>query len=428
MAPQSVGVLHGLQVVEFSQNAAAPHCGRLLAGMGADVVKIEPPWGDATRLLAPLGDNEGKGYAVINPGKRSMCLNLASDRRSEVIDALFGWADVALMGFKQSDLERYGLDWAHAHTVNPRLVQLVLTPFGPEGPDADEGGYDILLQALSGLGFLMNRTIDGVPTSSRPAFIDFATGMMSAAGVLAALRHRDQTGRGLRVDSSLLGTAMSLGTTAMSYFGIVDAEPIDGLKADLELLRKAGADFETQREVYESRVVIARGAFRFYFRHYATADGLVSVAGLSPGLYEKFHEITGLPRPPDDGDPATPEFQAVIEAAETLFATRTTQDWLDTLRSVGYPCARYNMPFEAVNDPQVRANDFTVDLEHPTFGPYTTTGIPVQFEEAPTAVPGPSPRLGEHTTEVLAELQFTPAEIESLVTHGVVATGDGQRL
>ena len=152
------GVLDGIRVVEFAQNAAIPHCGRLLAGLGADVVKVEPPDGDAMRRLAALADMESRAYALINPGKRSIAIDLGSEDARTVIDALFAWADVALVAFKLPDLARYGIEWEHARTINPRLVHLTHTALGPGGPDAEFGGYDVLVQGRSGVGFVMNRS------------------------------------------------------------------------------------------------------------------------------------------------------------------------------------------------------------------------------------------------------------------------------
>ncbi len=415
-------ILEGVKVLELAQNAAIPHCGRLLAGLGADVVKVEPPEGDAMRGLAQLGPREAKGYAVINPGKRSIAVDLASPDAREVLDALFRWADVALVAFKRPDLARYGIDWDHARTINPRLIHLTHTPFGPEGPDADQGGYDGLVQGQSGVGFIMNRSEGGVPLPTRPAVNDFGTGMVSAFAVVAGLRHRDRTGEGQRIDSSLLGTAISLGTAVLARFEAVDAEPVAEFVEDLATMRAAGVDFDTQRKTYEDRIQAGHGAFRLYFRHYLTADGLISVAGLSAGLFAKFHAVTGLPDV-DRSDHTTPEFQAVVDKAEELFATRTTAEWLADLRAVGYPCSRYNLPHEALDDEQVRANDFVVDLEHPIFGSYTTTGMPIRFEKAPSGVPGPSPAFAAHTVEVLTEIGFDRATIDGLVADGSVVDG-----
>ncbi len=415
-------ILEGVKVLELAQNAAIPHCGRLLAGLGADVVKVEPPGGDAMRALAQLAPHESKAYAVINPGKRSIAVDLTADDAGEVIDALFRWADIALVAFKGSDLERYNIDWEHARTVNPQLVHLTHTPLGPEGPDSEQGGYDVLVQGRSGIGFIMNRSENGVPLPTRPAVHDFATGMAAAFAVMAGLRHRHLTGEGQRVDASLLGTAMSLGIPMLSYFPAVDDGPVAEFKEDLAALRDAGVDFDGQREMYEDRVQAGQGAFQLYFRHYQTADGLISIAGLSAGLIAKFHHLTGLPEV-DRSDITSPVFQEAVAAAEDLFATKTTAEWLTILRDGGYPCSPYNLPHEAIEDPQVRANEFAVDLEHPVFGRYTTVGMPVRFEKAPSGVPGPSPMFAAHTVEVLGQAGLDPERIAALVAGGTVVDG-----
>lgn len=415
------GVLDGIKIVEFSQNAAIPHCGRLLAGLGADVVKVEPPHGDAMRHLAPIGD-EGRAYLTTNPGKRAIVLDLTAPDAPSVIDGLFAWADVALVAMKPPDLERYGLTWDHARTVNPRLVHLTHTALGPEGPAAHHGGYDVLVQGRSGIGWTMNRTVEGTPTSTRPAVNDYGTGMVSAFAVLAGLRHRDQTGEGQRIDTSLLGTAMSLCTPTVAWFEH-DADGYVRLQEEIDALRLGGLTFEEQRSHYESRVEAAGGAFRLYFRHYRTADGLISVAGLSAALFRKLHEATGVPQPErmsihDEG------FLATVEAMEAYFAERTSAELLELLEANGYPCGPYNMPYEAVFDEQVRANDFVVELDHPTVGRYATSGMPIRMEKSRAEVRGPSPRLGEHTRTVMAEIGLDDATIDALHAAGVVTSLD----
>ena len=243
----TAGVLAGVRVVEFAQNVAVPHCGRLLAGMGADVVKVEPPVGDAMRFLAPLAHFEGRAFAVSNPGKRAIALDLNAPDAREVVDRLFAWADVALVAFKLNDQERFGLEYEHARSVNPELIYLASNAFGPEGDDAAIGGYDVLAQARSGVGFIMNRTKDGAPAPTRPAINDTGTGIVSALGVVAALRHRDLTGQGQRVDTSLLGTALSLGTPMIARFE-ANAAATEELAADIALLREAGLDFDSIRD------------------------------------------------------------------------------------------------------------------------------------------------------------------------------------
>lgn len=417
------GVLHGVRVVELAQNAAIPHCGRLLAGLGADVVKVEPPEGDAMRHLATIGAMESKAFAIINPGKRGVVIDLRLPEARSVIDALFAWADIALIALKPDDLTRYGIDGDHARAVNPRLIHLTHSALGPEGPDADHPGYDVLVQGRSGLGWVMNRSTGSAPQPTRPAINDFSTGFVAALTVLAALRHRDQTGEGQRVDTSLLGTAMNLATPIVNRFP-GDAEGLAELDEELAALRMAGVGFDEQREHYERRVEPAGGAFQLYFRHYQTADGLISVAAMAPGLFAKFHRITGLPEP-EVRNVNDPGFQRLVQQAEELFATRTTAAWLEILGAGGYPCGPYHLPHEAIDDAQVMANDYMVELDHPAFGTYTTAGMPMRFERSPAAVPGPSPRFGEHTGAVLREVGFDPAAIDTMIAAGVVAGPGG---
>ena len=419
MSPQALpSVLDGVRVIEFAQNAAIPHCGRLLAGLGADVVKVEPPEGDAMRRLAGLGDMESRAYAVINPGKRSIAIDLGSADARPVIDALFAWADVALVAFKLPDLERYGIDWDHARTINPRLIHLTHSALGPSGPDAEFGGYDVLVQGRSGVGFIMNRSGATAPQPTRPAVNDFGSGFSAAFAVMAGLRHRDQTGEGQRIDTSLLGTAMSLGTPLLGGFPIDDQQTQE-LDADIAAVRAAGLDFDTQRDIYESKVQAGGGAFLLYFRHYRTADGLISLAGLSPGLFTKFHAATGIDRPTVN-DTTDPSFQAVVAQAEQTFTTRTTAEWLTALREAGYPCGPYNMPHEALRDPHAIENGYVVELDHPTFGPYKATGMPFQMEKSASAVPGPSPTFAAHTRQVLGEVGLDDELVEGLLATGAV--------
>jgi len=385
----------------------------MLAGLGADVVKVEPPGGDAMRRLATVNEFESPAYALINPGKRSIALDLTKPNSRTVVDALFAWADVALTAFKLPDLARFGLDWDHARTVNPRLIHLTHTASGAKGPDADQGGYDVLAQGRSGLGWMMNRSGEGAPMPTRPAVNDFGSGFVASFAILAALRHRDQTGEGQRVDTSLLGTAMSLGTPT-GYSFESQAEATAELAEELTALRLAGSSFDDQRGQYDRRVVAGGGVFRLYFRHYQTADGLISVAGLSPGLFAKFHQATAT-EPPSTDDANSPEFGATVQEVEDRFMTRTTAEWLDELKKAGYPCGPYNTPYEAMRDPQVVANDYVVELEHPDLGRYVTSGMPMHMEKSRAEIRDTSPRFAVHTRQVMAEIGLSADVITTLL-------------
>ena len=197
---------------------------------------------------------------------------------------------------------------------------------------------------------------------------------------------------------------------------------MDELDEEMAALRAAGVEFDEQRAHYERRVEPARGAFQLYFRHYRTADGIISVAAMAPGLFAKFHRITGLPVP-EVRDVNDPGFQQLVADAEALFASGTSAEWLERLQAGGYPCGPYHLPHEAIDDPQVVANDFVVEVDHPIIGPYRTTGVPMRFERSRAEVRGPSPTFGQHTAEVMAEIGLDEAAVASLVETGVIVSG-----
>ena len=293
------GALDGVKVAEFAQHYAVPYCGQLLSDLGATVVKVEPPGGDNARhYTASHIPFESKVFAVINRGKRSVCVDLTKPAAARpAVEALVRWADVVLVSFKPPDVPRYGLSYDELASLNPRLVYLQHVPLGPEGPQADEGAFDPLVQAISGLSFLTARTEGGVPMNVRPAYNDAGVGMLSALGVVAALRHRDLTGEGQRVETHLLSTALAYTLPTIHRFEDIDPPEFEAFQEKLDELRAAGASFEEQRALYDDTVLTGRHLLRLYFRNWQTADGLVAAAPLSAPLQDKFHAATGLPHP-----------------------------------------------------------------------------------------------------------------------------------
>lgn len=416
------GPLAGVQVVEFAQALAIPLCGMLLADMGAEVTKVEPPVGDQVRYLFGRRSTESPYFASVNRGKRALCLDLTRDEARPVVEALVRQADVVLVSLKPTDVPRYGLEEERLRAVRPDVIYLANPPLGPRGPQGDEGGYDVLVQGISGLSFVTARSERDVPLNIRPAYSDVGTGMLAALGVVAALRHRDRTGEGQRVETSLLATALTFQQTVVGRFPDVEGDRRERFHAELEELRAAGGGFEDERDLYRRRIAGSEGFLRFYFRHYRTADGMVSVGCLSHALYDRFHSVTGLPDPRADERYrlATPGFDDLVLQAEALFRTRTTEEWSNAFRAAGVPSARYNLPTEVLDDPQVVANDYAVELDHPVLGRHRVPGPPVRFSRTPTAVGRPAPTLDQHTDDVLEELGFDAATRSSLRSAGVV--------
>ncbi len=426
---EAPGALAGVRVLEFAQAMAIPACGQLLADMGAEVIKVEPPGGDAFRhTQAPVIPGESKGYTLLNRGKRCLCLDVSHPQAAEVVGRLVQRADVALVSLKPPDLPRYGLTYDRFAAINPRIVYLEHVPLGPKGPFGQDGGYDVVVQGISGTGAITARTVGDAPINVRPAYIDMGTGFLSALGVVAALRHRDLTGVGQRVQTSLLSTALAQGNQLISWFGATDPPIWEAFQADLAAARLAGASFEEQRAVYERHYL--RGAYgNIYFRHYRTSDGFISIGCLSPALNARFRRVTGLddPRQRPGFDPSTSEgwdeLTALIREAEDLLRSRTTPAWIDAFRAGGVACGPFNFPPEVFHDEQVLANDFIVELDHPALGPYKTFAPPLRMDVTPTRIRASSPLLDADTDAVLGEVGYTPDEVARMRAEGVVGAG-----
>ena len=430
--PLAPGALADIRVVEFAQALAVPYCGKLLGDMGADVVKVEPPRGDTYRLQNRTAvKHEGKDFAIANRGKRSICLDFSKPEAATVIEALAREADVVLVSMKGSDLPRYGLDYDTIRSYNERIVFLQNSPYGSQGELAEMGGYDVVAMGLAGMSSLLADADEAgdAPVMVRPALADMVTGMLSALAVVTAVRHRDRTGEGQRVETSLFHTALGLLSNMVYRYEAYDREPFEAFAEKLADMRDAGAGFDEQKRAMRDELAVDAPG-NIYFRHYRTSDGFVSVGCLSPVLNQKLRDVLGLedPRRVAGFEAGTPEARAELEAfvaeAEAIFAARSTNDWLATLRDVGVPSAIVNFPHEIFDDPQALANGYIEDLDHPVHGPYQAVSSPLKMDATPLRHRGPSPAMGQHTDEVLAELGLDEATVRALRQADVVGRHD----
>jgi formyl-CoA transferase len=431
MSDDRPGPLEGVKVLELAQALAVPFAGLLLADMGADVVKVEPPSGDGIRhTMEPILPGESKGYTLVNRGKRTICLDIARAESRPVIEALVRWADVVMVSLKPADVPRYGLTYDEFAAINRRVIYLEHVPLGKKGDFGGEPGYDVIVQGLSGTSVTTARERDGVPINIRPAFNDMGTGAFSALGIVAALRHRDATGEGQRIETSLLGTAMALGNQLLSWFGATDPPNDEQFFADIAAARERGAEYAEQRAIWEDRY-LRGGIGNVYFRHYRTRDGFISVGCLSPQLNARFRAVVGVhdPRMELGFELGSAEGRArmkqLVVEAEAIFAARTAAEWIATLKAGGVPCGRFNFPPEALNDPQLLENDFVVEVEHPLLGPYKTFGPVLRMDRTPTAIRSSAPLLDQHTDEVLAEIGFAEDRIREWRECGVAGAVAG---
>ena len=419
------GALDGVNVLEIAQVMAIPICGVVLSDLGADVVKLEPPWGDAARhTMLPVQPNESKSFAVLNRGKRSVGLDIADERSRPAVEALVRWADVILVSVKSEDLNAYKIGYDDLRPLNPQMIYMDHVPLGNKGPLAGLGSYDLVVTGLAGVTGLVGKERNGLPIYTQPAILDLGTGYLSAMAVCAALYARNISGEGQRIETSLLATAMITLCNSAHEFKAIDPEIAQQYRKDLVEARERGDSYEELQRLRERSVRrAARG--NVYYRYYRTHDSFISIGCLSPKLQAKFRDAIGIsdPRTSPDFDDSTDEGQQqvreVVKKAEEIMRSKTTAEWETLLRDVKIPCGPVNFPEEAIHDPQVVENEYIIELDHELLGPYLTFAPPVRMEGTPTRAQGPSPPLARHTEEVLREAGLEPEVIASLLADGV---------
>ncbi|APD09009.1 MULTISPECIES: CaiB/BaiF CoA transferase family protein [Thermus] len=391
-----MGPLSGIKVLDLSRVLAGPLCTLILADLGAEVVKVEPPWGDETRGWGPpFLQGESAYFLSVNRGKRSVALDLKHPEGQEAVRRLAREADVLVENFKTGDLARYGLDYAGLSAINPRLVYLSLTGFGHTGPRAKEPGYDAALQGYTGIMSVTGEP-QGPPMKVGVAWIDVMTGMMGAIAVLAALWERERSGLGQHIDLSLFDVGLfALANLGQSY--LLTGKPP-------KRLGNAHAQ------------IVPYGAF-------PAEDGWLVLAVGNDEQFARLCQVLGLPelreRFPTNRERVTHR-EEVVEALAQVLRTKPRAHWLKLFQAVGVPAAPVNDLAEAFQDPQAQARGAVWSLEHPLLGTLPTLANPLRFlSRTPASPPSPPPLLGEHTEAVLLEAGFTPEEVRRLVEKGI---------
>jgi crotonobetainyl-CoA:carnitine CoA-transferase CaiB-like acyl-CoA transferase len=403
------GPLSGIRVIDLSTVLAGPYATMILADLGADVVKVEPPEGDATRGWGPpwVGDVEqgtrtAAYFLAVNRNKRAIRLDLKRPRGADVLRRLLADADVLVENLRPGSLDRLGFDDATLRSLNPALIHLAITGYGREGGAADRPGYDFVIQAVGGLMSITGAPDDagGEPTKVGVAISDVVTGMYAAIGILAALigRSGDDGRRGQRVDVSLLGSTLAV------------------------LVNQAQNAFVTG--ISPSRLGNAHPNIVPY-QSFATADGDLVVAVGSERQWARFCAALGMPELAADprftanGDRVERRAELRPILAERL-AQRSTADWVAVLDEAGIPNGPIADVAAAFGSPEAQALGMTVEVEHPAFGVLRQVGIPLAFESTPGSIRMPPPLLGEQTDEVLAAAGVTAEDLAALRRDGVV--------
>lgn len=407
----------GLRIVEFGQFVAVPFCAELFANGGAEVIKIEPVSGDITRHNTPLVPGEGRQYIIKARGKKSLPIDLSSPEGLEVAKRLVLAADVVVTNMRPGNMRNLGLDYETLSPENPRLVYGEISGFGPEGPQGDKAGIDVVTQSYSGLTVSGRAWKDGHPVGSEAFLTDYMSGALLAFGISAALLERERSGKGQHVTTTLLQAALALQHGAANVF-----HAFDGWKDELVQRREAG-DVSLQ-DAIQAREANAPSD-RWFYNTFETVDGFVTVAAVA-AMRGDFARIIGLDderallqpsQLPDDPRPLIKELTAKARASVVKL---TTAFVLAACDEVGIPCAEVNVLEEVLLGEQARANGFSSNFDHPVVGEVTMPAEPVQFSESIYRTAETSPAFGEHSRELLRDLGYDETEAEQLFAEGTV--------
>ena len=376
--------LAGVVVAEFCNVAAGPFCGMLLADMGADVIKVEPPGGDMLRHWPPHTDGFSENFASLNRSKRSIALDLKHPGDRDIALALMRKADVVIENNRPGAMDRLGLGWTHIHAQNPKLIYCSISAYGQTGPRAGEGGFDVTMQAASGLMSITGEP-GGPPVKCGVPVADFTAGLYGAFAVAAALARVRAGGEGVYIDVPMLGTTLAIAALQTSEFFGTGKNP-----QPLGSAHPRNAPYQ---------------AYQAKDRHFVIAAG-------NDKLWASVCEIVERPELVSD-----PRFVSVRERAKNqtelanlltaIFQTRDAADWLGSFEQAGVPASLINTYSESVADPQVQANGWVQPLTLPGGARTRTFVSPLAIGGKRLPIRRAPPRLDEDRAAILAMIERT---------------------
>jgi len=411
------GALAHLKVLDLSRVLAGPWCTQMLADLGADVIKVERPGaGDDTRHWGPpfLKDAQGNDttqaayFTACNRNKRSITIDMAQPEGQALIRQMAVGSDILVENFKVGGLAQYALDYASLKALNPRLIYCSVTGFGQDGPYAERAGYDLMIQAMTGMMSITGRADDvpgGGPLRVGVALTDLFTGVYAASAILAAIEVRHRTGEGQHIDMALLDVGMAI--LANQAAGFLNSGNVPKRQGNSHPSLAPYQDFPTQ-------------------------DGAMLLAIGNDGQFARFCQAVGHPEWVADARFASNTLRVkhrdvLIPAMEAITRTRTTAQWIALLEDKAVPCGPINDIGQAFADAQVQARGLAIKqplapavVAQTAIESIASVASPLRLAATPPVLRRASPALGEHTHEVLAELGLGSQEVASLKQAGVI--------
>ncbi len=392
--------LNKIKVLDLTQVMAGPFCCQLLADMGADVTKVEPP-GTGEQARRSMGFR-GKGddtvaFLAVNRNKKSITLNLKEDAAREVLYRLVREADVVVENFRPGVTKRLGIDYETLKAMNPRLIYASISGFGQTGPYAMRAGYDLIAQGMSGLMSVTGEP-DGPPAKCGIPIGDLSAGMFCAFGILTAHIARDETGEGQYVDTSLFESAL-----ALSIWETAELWSTGRIPQPFGSAHRLTAPYQALK----------------------TSDGYLNVGANNQRLWSRFctamgrEELIEDPRFASNDDRMERRAELVEELEKTLVG-KSTKEWEDIFLEAGFPVGPIHNYQQVFEDPHTQAREMMVEMEHPVEGTVKGLGIPVKLSETPGKIRHAAPLLGEHTEETLSQLGYSEEEITDLRERKVI--------
>ena len=416
------GALKGIRIIEFSQIIAAPFAGSMLSDMGAEVIKIEPPTGDPWRYaleIIPGITGYGRSFFALNRGKKGMTIDLKNPKSQKIVKKLCKISDVMIINSRPDVPEKLKVDYETVKKYNPKLIYCENTAWGRSGPDSHRPGYDLIAQAMSGLMAAENKVSNGVPQQIQStAVADYTTGLGMAWSICAALYHREKTGKGQKIETTLLASALNVQNGRFFESETFDSEIRSDFKNKLTEMRESGESYENILKEYQK--LSSKTVHNHYYRTYQAKDGIIAVACLSETLRKKFadvHKIHDI-RFEENYDPYSDETykfnEKLVPLFESLMKKKTVKDWLDIFVKAGVPSGPVNFVEELVDHPQIIENDLVKNIDHSVLGKIKMVGPLLKMSETPLSIDRAAPDLGEHTEEILKSLGFDSKFISEL--------------